>query len=498
MSGRGESGRQPCAARFPIVPLIVIVFVALALPAGSAAASGWSAMQLPAKQLEGGGADQVPLYDVSCPSEKLCVAVGALDTVAVSQSPTGGRGSWHVSYPTYPEPKQSCLEEEGVAPSSCSFPGGALDGVSCATESLCVAVGYEGSVYASADPSAGSWSIANPYAGPGAPHLTGVSCPSVSLCVAVSGGNGPAGGRVFATASPTGGQWASGQLRGSPDLRAVSCPTTSLCVAVAKGGRIFFSTDPAGGVGAWHEVGSPTQRDLEGVSCVTALLCAIGDGGGNILTSTDPASSDFTEANAGGSVQITGVTCPTTTSCVAVDNNADVMTSTKPVGGPTAWTFENLVPFEAEPSDHGQFVKNALWGASCPSISLCALVGANSRVFTATEPFALPAPRSPGGTKSGEATRRRPRTHLVFAEGFWKSALTRHRRFKARFHFYSRDGARGFECKRDRGHWRSCHSPLRYWVAIGPHTLRVRAVGSTGLRGPAAILRFRVAQRRAR
>jgi hypothetical protein len=487
MSGRGESGRRRCGTRPLIVATIVVILATLVLPAGSTAASKWSVMQLPAKQLEGGYADQVPLSGVSCPSEKLCVAVGALDTVAVSQSPTGGRDSWRASYPAYAEPKQSCLEEEGVPPASCSFPRGSLDGVSCATESLCVAVGYEGSVYVSTDPTAGLWSIGSPYDGPGAPHLTGVSCPSTSLCVAVSGGNGSAGGRVFTTTSPAAGQWQSDQLGGSPDLRAVSCTTTSVCVAVAKGGRIFVSADPTGGTGSWREVGSPTQRDLEGVSCVTAFLCATGDGGGNILTSTDPAGRNFTETNAGGSVQITGVTCPRTTNCVAVDNNGDVLTSTNPDGDPTAWTFENLVPFEAESSDHGQFVKNALWAASCPSTSLCVLVGANSRIFTATDPFASPADNAPS-----KATRKRPRTHLVFAEGFWKSSVTRHRRIKARFRFYSRDGARGFECKRDRGPWRRCHSPLRYWVAVGHHTLRVRAVGSTGLHGLAATLQFRV------
>lgn len=192
-------------------------------------------------------------------------------------------------------------------------------------------------------------------------------------------------------------------------------------------------------------------------------------------------------------MQITGVTCPTMTNCVAVDDNGDVLTSANPLGGPTAWTFENLVPFEAESADHGRFVKNALWGASCPSTSLCVLVGANSRIFTATDPFA-----SPGGNAPGKAARKRPRTHLVFAEGFWKSAVTRHRRFKARFHFYSHDGARGFECKRDRGRWRRCHSPLRYWVAVGHHTLRVRAIGSTGLRGPAAMVEFTVEHRRSR
>jgi len=368
--------------------MIVALFGTLALPAGSTGASKWSVMQLPAKQLEGGYTDQVPLNGVSCPSAKL------------------------------------------------------------------------------------------------------VSCPSVSLCIAVSGGNGSASGRIFTTTSPIAGRWQSHQLGGSPDLRAASCTKTFVCVAVAKGGRIFISADPTGGAGAWREVGSPTPRDLEGISCVAAFLCAAGDGGGNILTSTDPAGSVFAVANGGGSVQITGVTCPTTTNCVAVDNNADVLTSTNPDGGSKAWTFENLVPFEAEPADHGQFVKNALWGASCPSTSLCVLVGANSRIFSATDPFA-----SPGGSAPDSGSRKRPRTHLVFAEGFWKSTVTRHRRVKARFHFYSRDGARTFACRRDRGPWRRCHSPLRYRVAIGRHTLRVRAVGSTGLRGPAAVVRFKVDHR---
>lgn len=76
--------------------------------------------------------------------------------------------------------------------------------------------------------------------------------------------------------------------------------------------------------------------------------------------------------------------------------------------------------------------------------------------------------------------------------GLLESSITRHRRIKARFRFYSRDGARGFLCKRDRGRWRRCRSPLRYWVPIGHHVLRVRAIGPTGLRGPATSLGFEV------
>lgn len=473
-----------------LVCLITLVWV-LAMPSGSVAASKWTVRQLPPKPLEGGSTDQVVLFAVSCPSESLCVAVGALDTVAFSQSPTGGADRWHVVYPTFDEPQPSCLEEEGVLPASCSFPRGALDAVSCATESLCVAVGYEGSVYVSTDPAGGpsAWSVTDVNERGGATHLTAVSCPSASLCVAVSGGNGEAAGRVLTSTAPPSGRWQTTQLGGSPDLHGVSCATPSLCVAVAKEGRIFVSGDPTGGASAWREAGSPTPRDLQAVSCVAPVLCAVGDAGGNILTSTEPTGGGaFAETNPAGSVQMTGLTCPTTRRCVAVDNNADVLTSTDPTGGPGAWTFENLVPFEAAGTGAGTFVKNALFAASCASPSLCVLVGAKSRIFTATDPFAAPS----SSRVPGKRTRRRPRTVLVFAEGFGESSVTRRRHIKARFRFYSRDGARGFLCKPDRGGWRRCRSPLRYSVPIGHHVLRVRAIGPTGLRGPVTSLRFAV------
>jgi hypothetical protein len=461
----------------------------LTAPAGSAAASKWTVRQLPPKPLEGGSAtDQVPLYGVSCPSESLCVAVGALDTVAFSQSPSGGADRWHVVYPTYDEPKQSCLEE-GLPAASCSQPKGAIDGISCATESLCVAVGYEGSVYVSTDPTGGAsaWSVTDVNERRNATHLTAVSCPSASRCVAVAGGYGEAAGRILTSTAPASGHWQTTQLGGSPDLRGVSCATPSLCVAVAKGGRIFVSSDPTGGASAWREAGSPTPRDLQAVSCVAALLCAAGDGGGNILTSTDPTGpgATWSEAKAGGPVLITGVSCPTASGCVAVDNNGDVLTSTEPTGGPDSWHAENLVPFEATESE-GEFDHNALFAASCASTSLCVLVGSDSRIFTSTNPS------GPVAHHKAHNHPRRPRTILVFAENFWRQTDTRHRRFRARFHFYSPTRVRGFECKHDRGPWRRCRSPLRYWVGIGRHALHVRAIGPRGLRGRPAVKRFRV------
>ena len=471
---------------------VIAVLAIVAAPPSPAAASNWTQRQLPSTS---GDAWGPPLSGISCPTESLCVAVGGINTVAFSRVPTGAAAEWHVVAPTYDEPKQSCLED-GESVAFCSSPRGSLNGVSCAGESLCVAVGYEGSVYVSTDPTGGAraWSVSDVNDGGGATHLISVSCPSLSLCVAVSGGsNNSNGGKVLTSTNPTSGNWQTIRLGGPLDLRGVSCGTPSLCVAVAREGRIFVSTNPTGGAAAWTEAGTPGgPGDLEGVACVSNLLCAAGNLTGNILTSTDPAAGgpSWSEANADGSVQITGVSCPTAHRCVAVDNNGDVLTSTDPTGGAGSWHFENLVPFRNTAEEEGQPPRNALFSASCPSTSLCALVGIAGRIFTATDPFSVPA--DPPNGHRGRMAPRRPRTVLVFAENFWKVASSRHRRLRARFHFYSPTKVRGFECKRDSGPYRRCRSPLRYWVPRGRHVLRVRAIGPTGLRGPAAIKHFRV------
>jgi hypothetical protein len=317
----------------------------LGVMTGSASAANWTVRRIPPKQIEGGEQDSTALYSVSCVGESLCVAAGALDTVAFSQAPTGGAEKWHVVYPTFEQ----------------SEAGRALDSISCATTTLCVMVGKEGFVYTSTDPTGGTgaWSAVRVTADHGTPHLLGVSCPSAELCVAVSGERGDAAGRIVTSTDPASGRWQTAELPGGPELRGVSCPTTTLCVAVGEAGKIFVSIDPTGGASAWREVASPTARELRAISCVTGL-CVAGDEGGNVVSATDPTGDPFGEANGGGSVQLTGASCPTASSCVAVDDNADVITSTDPTGGAGAWNFQNLIPFEAESADHGQFVGNAL------------------------------------------------------------------------------------------------------------------------------------------
>jgi hypothetical protein len=473
-------------AKYPLLVLSCALALLAAFAAPAGAASKWTLRQLPPRPSDTWGP---PLSGVSCPTDSLCVAVGGLDTLTFSQAPTAGAAKWHVVNPAYPiGPGKTCVEG---AP-HCYEPGGRLKAISCALQNLCVAVSYEGFVYFSTEPAGGAdaWSPTVVNEGEGNIHLTGVSCPSPSFCVAVSGGY-KSSGKVLTSTNPTAGQWQVTQLGSSLDLRGVSCGTPSLCVAVAREGRIFVSTNPNGGATAWPEMGTPGgPGDLEGVDCVSSLLCAAGNLTGNVLTSTDPAGGGATwgEANAGGSVQITGISCPTASRCLAVDNNGDVLTSTNPTGGSGSWHFENLVPFRPT-EEQGQPPRNALFAASCASTSLCALVGIDGRIFTATDPFSVPDP--PARHRRRKAPRR-PRTILVFAEHFWEVAITRHRRTRARFRFYSPTKTRGFECRRDRGPYRRCRSPLRYWVGHGRHVLRVRAIGPTGLRGPAAVKHFRV------
>jgi hypothetical protein len=417
------------------------------------------------------------------------VAVGSQNTLIVSKAPTGGIGEWDVLHPPPPiGPGKTCVDGEP----DCYPPKSSLRSISCPSPEFCVVVSYDGFVYVWTDPARGAaaWSSFLLPERQANMHPTSVSCPSESLCVAVTGGY-RAAGRVLTSTDPPSGTWQVTQLGDSLDLRGVSCGTPALCVAVAREGRIFVSTEPAGGASAWRQVGTPGgSGDLEGVDCVSSLLCVAGNLTGNVLASTDPdgPAAYWREANAGASVQITDVSCPTADRCVAVDNNGSVLTSADPTGGPDSWHFQNLIPFSPTEEREGQPPRNALFGASCASISLCALVGADGHIYTSTDPFSTP------DVRPARKSRKRPRAILVFAEHFWRHSFTRRHRIRVRFRFYSPTQVKGFECKRDRGSYRRCRSPLRYWVTHGRHVLRVRAIGPTGLRGPAAVKRFTVSR----
>ncbi|MGA8744690.1 MAG: hypothetical protein WB507_02350 [Solirubrobacterales bacterium] len=268
------------------------------------------------------------LHDLSCVSAPslLCAAVDQTGHVVTSTEPTGGAATWHIV----------------------SLPGSEVDawGISC-TSSLCVIVGNDehgGNLFSSTDPT-GSGSAWNPVSlkdhGEPVGQIYGVSCPSESLCVAA--GSGSTSGAIYSSTSPTSGTataWTPADIaKGLP--YQVSCASTSLCVATDGPGEIITSTEPTQGTSAWKFADIDGENDLNGVSCTASptLLCVVTDQEGNVITSTNPTGgpSAWTVTDIDGENQPTAVSCPSTSLCVAGDEDGNILvapfTSSTGAGG---------------------------------------------------------------------------------------------------------------------------------------------------------------------
>jgi hypothetical protein len=232
-----------------------------------------------------------------------------------------------------------------------------LQGISCPSSRLCVAVTNQGVIYSSTEPTgpASAWKVDELSPTGTSIHLYGVSCPTESLCVAVSGRRAEAG-KVFTSTDPTGdvSAWHEADLGEPFDLRAVSCSSATFCVAAGANGELVASRDRAGGPGAWTAVGAPGGSGaLQSIDCIAAL-CLTGNAGGNLLAATEPtAVASWREASGGGSVQITGSACASPSACLAVDNNGDVIVSTEPTGAHPAWASTNVRPYSEGAEEPG-------------------------------------------------------------------------------------------------------------------------------------------------
>jgi len=475
---RALKTRKASLARV-VSSVLLTAAVAAMVVAAPALAATWTTRQLP------GAAAETPLFGISCPSTSLCVAVGGGNTIASSVDPAGGPGAWSV-----------------VNPGGAGFPNqNEIKGVSCPSPQLCVAASFEGLIYTSTDPTGGTgaWSIANlSLSGPKV-HLYGVSCPSPTFCAASAGG-----AKILTSTNPAGGPtaWVTTQLPSPLELRGISCPSPAFCVAVGDDGNnirpeptdrgeILSSSNPLGGT--WQQVEVPgVPGNLYGVSCPSPALCISGNTLGNLLVSSAPTgpASAWRVVDGGGSVQITDVDCVSVSRCVAVDNNADVLTSTNPTGGASDWTFTNLIPYTQVA---GTFAANAMWGVSCPSLTFCAISGGDGQVFTSEEPFA--APSQPVAKKHKRRLKKGPkRPRVELSQRPFPAIELERGKLNARFRFYAADRApvRGFVCKIDERPLRRCRSPKVYRVGVGRHRFQVRAIGWSGLKGPAARAPFRV------
>jgi hypothetical protein len=243
--------------------------------------------------------------------------------------------------------------------------------VSCPSSGLCVAVNPDGNIISAADPTgnAGMWS-SHRIIGFG-PHLLDVSCPSVDLCVAVG-----YGGDVWTSTEPRGDirAWTAAEVDEYP-LYAVSCPSVSLCVAVDGFGQVVTSSDPTGGKAAWHVADIDPGHAILAVSCASASLCVAVDEHGDVSSSTKPTGGAvaWMTAEVTSEHAISSVSCPSERLCVAGGESGDILASTYPTGGVGAWSVSHVAEY-------------VLSGVSCPSEALCVAIDEYGDVLTSTEP----------------------------------------------------------------------------------------------------------------
>jgi photosystem II stability/assembly factor-like uncharacterized protein len=231
-----------------------------------------------------------PLDAVSCPSTHSCVAVGELGKVATTSDLDHDGGSWSIQ------------KVNGVS---------TLSGVSCPkASSTCFAVGDYGAVLKSTD-SGSSWKAQDSGT---STFLNGVSCADDTHCAAV-------GAQGLLLATDDGTTWHAASSPTSAYLGSVSCPRVTSCVAVGSGGTVLGSDD---GGRTWSARSAPSADDLYGVSCSTASRCVVTGSAGTVASTADGGQS-WNVQGSGTTDALRGVDCPDSGSCFAAGENGALL-----------------------------------------------------------------------------------------------------------------------------------------------------------------------------
>ncbi len=314
---------------------------------------------------------RVALTSVSCPSSTVCMAVGSY--IAGEQyaplAELWNGGAWTIQPVPTPANEQSVL----------------LDGVSCASPSLCEAVGSSVNGHPIAEGWNGAdWSIQHIALAAGtSDYLKAVSCPTAKSCMAVGLYSTKESNQLPLVDAWNGNskKWTTGSASNpvgateGSTLDAVSCFSPSDCTAVGS-----YSSDDANEALAESWDGSdwtvqstplPTAAQLSsftGVSCATATSCtAVGE------YATDTAIETLAEVSNGSAWSLqpvpdisfdpNAVSCVSLTSCVSVGF----------LGGIVAEAWNGRVwKVQANPDSSEDSV---LRGVSCSSGPNCTAVG---------------------------------------------------------------------------------------------------------------------------
>jgi RHS repeat-associated protein len=223
----------------------------------------------------------------------------------------------------------------------------AIKAVSCASATLCVGVGANGTAVTY---NGTSWS--SPANVDSSRTIVAVSCaPRSSLCVAVDGSG-------YET-TYNGTSWSTPvDIDASRSLTAVSCPSSTVCVAVGSGGYAAVFT------GTWSAAAKvDSTRSMTALSCAGSTFCVAVDGSGYETTYN---GTSWSATKVDGTKGMTAVSCPTSSFCSAVDGS----------GNAVEYYFGTWSPATSVDGTR------AIAAVSCSGTSFCIAVGASGYATT--------------------------------------------------------------------------------------------------------------------
>jgi hypothetical protein len=315
---------------------------------------------------------------LACPSTSLCVAVDDAGGVLTTSDPTGPAAAWTRAAvdPSSVFTGVSCasasycvaVDEAGDAWSTRSPAGGvgawvsadlhasgSLTAVSCPTDAFCAAVDHGGDVLTDTAQSP-DWMVTKLTS-----HaLDAVSCASATLCVAGGVKTG-----AISSSAPTSGApaWRTQRItqdQGGPEtVSSVGCSQPSTCLVGVESAGYYQTIDPIGG--DWTPAGGENDFDPIALSCAPTGGCAGVDDEGDFGGLT--ANGLFGEQIEGAAPNLNGVSCPRADRCFADDDSGQLLTSKSPTRGSTSWSVSSLIP--------GAEADNVPYQLACPSASLC-------------------------------------------------------------------------------------------------------------------------------
>ena len=334
--------------------------------------SQWSVTSSPNHE---GGINQ--LNGVSCPTKKVCIAVGAWFSA--------GAGLPQTLIESWNGTKWSVMSSPD--PSNESY----LNAVSCTSSSDCVAVG--GYVDSSGDSGSlieswhgESWSVALQDAGSSDPSLNGVSCVLGSQnCVAV-GLSDNSSGLTTLVESWNGSTWSTVQSpspTGDDSLDAVSCTSDTGCMAVGTSQQSTLAEAWNGT--AWTVVPTPNKAYggmFSDLACTGSADCiAVGWYGTPQVTTnllieswngTTWRDAKYPDPGAnGGDEAFNGVSCTSSDNCVTV--GFDGTNSPVDSGSLLIESWNGSVWSVTNPGSTSAAASLSM--VACPNSKLCVAVG---------------------------------------------------------------------------------------------------------------------------